>query len=242
MAGDGAYIRYVMQCKPVLLMRMDEPSGNAVDISGRGHSGTYDGSATRADRMHPLGRKVASASVTAIAAVSDSNDFTMSANGLTVIAWTWLVGSGAGDQFAVSKFAASNAEWGVSYQNATTSTPDPQANLYQSGGSNHAVATSVNPPIDPRGRWCMISLIAQPSTYLRVMVDDGIAFAQSTSFTGSNTNQSSDVEIGGPSGNRLNGSIGYVSIHPYALSHSDIATLFRLGMGRQRNAPRLLVA
>lgn len=240
MSGDAAYVRHIRQCKASSLFRLDEPSGDAINIGCTPPAnGSYNGTVTRNHRAHPLGSKVARFHEGYVA-LADDDVYSIPTAGLTVIAWVHLEGSGDADQFVISKRNTSGQyEYGLSYQNAT-SNPAIQANIFTSAAANRAVVGGAGPTLDPRSQWTMVWMIAIDGSYLTTGVNDGVKAAQTTSFSGSYTPSTAPVKIGAldtTSAGAITGNIGYVSFHPYALSLRDIAAAYRLGIGGAGSRP-----
>lgn len=236
MTGDSAYMRHIRErCRADHIWKLNEASGNAVDYGGAATllAGTYNATNTRESRLHPLGTKlvrVHEGSVT----VADANELsiTNSGNGFTCIAWVYVEGSGDADQFPVTKGAAASQEWGISYQNAATTTV-PQANIYQAAGTGRAAANGTTSP-SAIGRWTMLWGVFLDGVSVTVGMNDGVAYT-STSFSGSYTAGTGGLNIGFSmiAGNgALTGNVGYVSTHSFLISRQDLAQAYRLGIGR----------
>lgn len=237
MSGDGDYTRFIRdRCRAVGFWKCNEASGNAIDYSiyGANASGAYTGTITREHRMHPLGTKIARHHE-GQCTITDSSLYTIGANGLTVITWQYLEGTGDGDQYTVTKRNTSNHEWALSFQNATT-TPSYQMNMFVTAtAANRAVTNGVASP-DPRSKWTMIWGIVRDGVAIQAGINDGPS-SQFTSFSGTYADGTASVVIGNTgdnvAGTQFTGNIGYVSIHPYAMDRNDIVKAYKLGIGRR---------
>ncbi|MEI7603817.1 MAG: LamG-like jellyroll fold domain-containing protein [bacterium] len=207
----------------VLLMHMDEASGNITDYSGKGHNGTAAGGITYKSNGIYNSSLLFNGSSGRIT-VPYSSDF-FPTNQITIEAWLkWNIVPSTGLQWA--SIVNTNADNGYRLQHNSTNTLfEIAVPTTSSPGSGRWIWSTTAPQM---GVWYYVVGVYDGS-YLRMYVN-GVQESYTT-LTGTIIPNSSPLYISqwGESGRYFNGNIDEVAIYSRALSATEIADRYARG-------------
>lgn len=210
--------------------RLNESSGStARDLTGQRH-GTYTVAPNYLKESPVKGGNSAGFTGTQYVTIADADALSPGTTGQ--MSWSlWTKPNDTVQNHLIAKGTGSNYEWGILrgvlplFTNGTGFV----AQMWQSGGTSYAVVQTGSGTA-PTGQWCHLVVTLVQASALRIYMN-GVQVALSTSFTGSQANGTSAVNIGRrPDNVRFyNGNIGDVAIWNRALTAGEAMTLYAEG-------------
>lgn len=230
-SATTTYKDMVKSLSPKGYWACDEASGNLVDATGNGYSGTVTGSPTYA-ATGPTIRGVVQRAITwgsgKYATVSEGIDDGLTASDGMTISF-WMNTTDTGDLYPISKTQSGQKTWEV-YGNAGRLQPY----LYQDdGATSNAYTAFVGSNNLDDGTWHHAVVWRDGSTgYLYIDVDGGTYTASDTTLTGTwNADSSSQLRIAadGPAALYFPGSLAHVAYWRRMLSSVERTMLYTGG-------------